>query len=294
MNPKIGIVTVLYNSETVLEEFFATLSEQTYTNFILYVVDNKSPDNSLALSKKLATIYSFSTVIIENNENSGVAGGNNLGILKALADGCDTILLSNNDVVLQPETIEKLIEGMYAHKTNMVVPKIYFHGTNQIWTAGGCFLPFRGGVAHIGALEEDKGQYNEPKSIDYAPTCFMLVQKEVFERAGIMDEKYFVYWDDTDFVYRALKKKETLWYIPNSVVHHKESTSTGKGSKFKVYYMKRNLIYFARKNFAFPYAFYVICFNIAEHVFKHIFRWKYDLWKEGIRGFKDGFKMQIR
>ncbi len=55
MNEKIGIVTVLYNSESVLSEFFETLNRQTYKNFVLYVVDNLSPDGSLDLSKKIKT-----------------------------------------------------------------------------------------------------------------------------------------------------------------------------------------------------------------------------------------------
>jgi len=294
MNPKIGIVTVLYNSTTVLVDFFATLNEQTYKNFVLYVIDNKSPDNALAISKQLATSSWFQTVVIENNENFGVAKGNNIGISKALKDECDMVLLSNNDVMLEPNTIENLLNGMEAQKTNMAVPKIYFHGTNLIWTAGGRFIRHRGGVSHTGALETDHRQYNQPRLINYAPTCFMLVRRDVFARIGIMDEKYFVYWDDTDFVYRAIKQNESLWYIPDSVVYHKESTSTGNGSKFQTYYMRRNLIYFSRKNYSSLYSSYVITFSIAEHLFKHIFKWKFDLWKEALRGYKDGFKIPLK
>ena len=294
MNPKIGIVTVLYNSETVLNEFFASLNEQSFQNFILYVIDNKSPDNSLALSRKLAETSTFKTVVIANEENSGVAKGNNIGIVKAMEDDCDMILLSNNDVTLELNTIEILLEGMESQKTNMVVPKIYFYGTNKIWTAGGRFIKHRGCVMHTGSLEVDYGQYNKRRSIGYAPTCFMLIKKEVFNKVGLMDEKYFVYWDDTDFVYRAIKQKESLWYIPESLVHHNESTSTGKLSKFKIYYMCRNLIYFSRKNYSFFYGSYVIIFNMSEHFFKHIFKWKFSLWKEGVRGFIDGFKLSLK
>ncbi len=294
MNPKIGIVTVLYNSETVLKEFFTSLIEQSFQNFILYVIDNNSPDKSLDLSKKLAKSCPFKTVIIANDENTGVAKGNNIGIVKAMNDDCDMILLSNNDVTLEPNTIEVLLEGMITQKTNIVVPKIYFYGTNKIWTAGGRFIKHRGCVMHTGSLETDYGQYENRRSIGYAPTCFMLIRKEVFPKVGLMDEKYFVYWDDTDFVYRAIKQNETLWYIPESLVHHNESTSTGKYSKFKIYYMSRNLIYFSLKNYSFLYGCYVIIFNISEHLFKHIFKWEFSLWKEGVRGYFDGFKLSMR
>ena len=93
MNHTIGIVTVLYNSETVLADYFSSLNSQTYRNFIVYIVDNKSPDNSLAFSHELAETSFFQTVFIENDENVGVAKGNNLGINKAILDGCDMVLL---------------------------------------------------------------------------------------------------------------------------------------------------------------------------------------------------------
>ena len=168
------------------------------------------------------------------------------------------------------------------------------YGTKIIWTAGGRFIRHRGGVLHIGAYETDYGQYNQRKFINYAPTCFMLIHKDVFTRIGIMDEKYFVYWDDTDFVYRALKQKESLWYIPESLVNHKVSTSTGNGSKFRMYYMKRNLIYFSLKNYNPVYAVYVITFDIAEHLFKHIFNLNFNLWKKGLSGYLDGFKLSFK
>jgi len=293
MNPKIGIVTVLYNSERVLLEFFDSLGIQTYQNFVLYVIDNKSPDNSLQMSTELSKSHTFSTKIIACEVNYGVAKGNNIGIKAALEDECDFVLLSNNDVVLLPETIERLLKGMTMHGTNMAVPKIYIYDTNQFWAAGGRFIKHRGFVGHFGAKEIDNGQYDVAKSVNYAPTCFMLIHKDVFNKVGFMDEKYFVYWDDTDFVYRAIKKNETLWYLPDAVLYHNESTSTGKNSKFRSYYMSRNFIYFARKNYSMFYRLYVIVFNLTEHFTKHLFKMNFSLWKESLRGYVDGFRMKV-
>jgi GT2 family glycosyltransferase len=290
--PLIGVVTVLYNSSTVLNEFFSSLNLQTYTNLIVYVIDNKSQDNSLQMTRELAQGCKFNTVIIEHDKNYGVAKGNNTGIERALQDGCDMILLSNNDVTLLPDTIEKLLTGLEDQHAAMAVPKIYYHGTDQIWTAGGRFIKWRGVVAHIGALEHDCGQYDERRPVGYAPTCFMLIRKDVFGKVGLMDETYFVYWDDTDFVFRALKQGEILWYIPDSALYHKENTSTGTGSKFQIYYMRRNLVYFSLKNYSSLYAAYVILVNVAEHVLRNVFSWEQELWKTGINGYLDGFKIK--
>lgn len=251
---KIGVVTVLYNSVSVLEDFFATLDKQTYTDFILYVIDNNSVDDSLKVARKLAGEVSFKCVFIANDENYGVAKGNNIGIRAALKDGCDLVLLSNNDIVLVPDTIGSLLAGMLENQAVMAVPKIYFHGTNLIWAAGGSFVYLKGYTRHTGLKEEDRGQYDVTRQISYAPTCFMLIDAAVFKRVGEMDEKYFVYYDDTDFVWRAVKQgKERMVYIPASRLWHKESVSVGgQMSDFAITYMNRNAVYFARKNFSFP------------------------------------------
>ena len=254
-NGKIGIVTVLYKSETVLEDFFRTLNEQSYKNFILYVIDNKSPDNSLNKSKELAKSVWFETKFIENDDNYGVAKGNNQGIEAALKDGCDYVLLSNNDVVLKPDTIEKLYIGLVENNSDMAVPKIYFYGTNLIWMAGGKITWYNGFIKHFGYKKEDRGQFDRCNKTYYAPSCFMLIRREVFATIGMMDEKYFVYYDDTDFVYRARNKK--LVYIYSSILEHKESISTGINSDFTIYYLFRNRIYFAKKHRCFFYIFYI-------------------------------------
>ena len=265
---KIGIVTVLYKSETVLEDFFRTLNEQSYQNFILYIIDNKSPDDSLNKSKELAKFVWFKTVFIENDDNYGVAKGNNQGIEAALNDNCDFVLLSNNDVVLQPDTIENLLLGLTKNNTDMAVPKIYFYDTGLIWSAGGKFNKLRGTTEHFGYNKKDNKRYERNYPIDYAPTCFMLIKKDVFTKIGRMDEKYFVYYDDTDFIYRAKQNKIKLFYICNSVIIHKESTCTGKLSDFSLYYSLRNRIYFAKKHRRFFYIFY-----IENLIYHYSIRW---------------------
>lgn len=287
---KIGIVTVLYNSESVLNEFFKTLSEQTYTNFILYVVDNLSPDGSLQLSKKLSDEYPFQTIIIENENNYGVAKGNNIGIIKAVEDHCDFILLSNNDIALENNALENLLSGLHKHNADLVVPKIFFYGTNKIWAAGGGYKKRNGLTVQYGQEEEDHGQFNTDQKVDYAPTCFMLIKREVFKSVGLMDENYFVYYDDTDFVYRALNKNnKTLWYIADSVIHHNESTSTGKMSDFSVKFLWRNLVYFSLKNYSFFYGLYVTLYNLLYITVILYFKYPRKQWKIALKAYKEGF-----
>ncbi|WP_071149713.1 glycosyltransferase family 2 protein [Bacteroides ndongoniae] len=291
---KIGIVTVLYNSESVLEDFFRTLNEQTYKNFILYLVDNNSNDLSVSKGREYSGKVDFECKWLLQNENVGVAEGNNIGIKAALADGCNYILLSNNDVVLQGKTIEVLLDGMLSMNASMAVPKIYYWDNPQkIWMAGGGFQWLQFSTFHRGEGCFDKGQYNKKISIKYAPTCFMLINATVFARVGFMDKRYFVYYDDTDFVWRSVKLGiEKLVYIPESVLLHKVSSCTGGAeSDFSIYYSKRNHIYFARK-FCHGIHFIIFtCYLIVHFLFRKLFLYDRKKLILILRSYKDGWNL---
>lgn len=264
MNEHLGLVTVLYNCEGVLQEFFDTLAIQTYKDFELIIVDNLSKDKSLETCKKLAESAPFKCYFIENKDNFGVAAGNNQGIKLALEHNCDKILLTNNDIVLRGDTIQKLYDIHCAKNADLSIPKIYYAGTNTIWCAGGKFNKLKGTTTHFGYCKDDDGGFDSVKQVEYAPTCFMLINKNVFNTVGLMDEKFFVYYDDTDFVYRSvINNSFSLWYIPDSIIYHKVSFSTGSESDFNIRYMLRNRIYFAKKHNKFPHLYYYI--NILYH-----------------------------
>lgn len=267
-NKRIGIVTVLYNSESVLDDFYNTLNKQNYKNIVLYVVDNKSPDKSIEKIRVLSKNVFFETVIIENDDNYGVAKGNNIGIEKALADGCDCVLLSNNDVVYYEDTISCLIDSMEHNKVNICVPKILIYDNKNIWYGGGALSSITYRTRHFGIDTPDKGQFDKEKYVSYSPTCVMLINKEVFSLVGFMDEKYFVYWDDTDFVYRVSKKREKILYVPKACLEHKESVCTGNKSDFFYRYIYRNREYFIKKHCKYRNILYFIDFVYLHTVLK--------------------------
>jgi GT2 family glycosyltransferase len=296
-SPRIGIVTVLYNSEDVLSEYYHSLNIQSYKNFILYVVDNNSPDNSLKHSQSLLKLVNFKYLIIENESNFGVAKGNNIGIRQALKGGCDLILLSNNDIKLKNDTIQILMNGMVLSKADMAVPKIYYYKTNKLWFAGGQIDKIKGVTRHRGIGEEDIGQYDETELIGYAPTCFMLIDKIIFLKVGMMDEAYFVYYDDTDFVFRVIDKyHQDLIYIPSSTIEHNESHSTGGGeSPFTLFYKSRNRIYFMRKHLKRHQVVRVFLVVMLKHIIKYLINYKKSrvAWRQGISGLIEGLQLEI-
>jgi GT2 family glycosyltransferase len=243
---KIGVVTVTYNSETVLQEFFDSLASQTHRNFVLYVVDNASHDQTLEMTRQRTD---FPVFIVANEKNLGVAEGNNQGIRAALADRCECILLLNNDTVFPANLITQLYAGLARYHCDMTTGKMYYHDKPDVfWCAGGHFQPWLGyRNQHDGIEQKDTGQFEQPRRVTYTPTCCLLVRRSVFDRVGLMDSRYFVYSDDADFLYRCLKQGLTTWYVPDAKLWHKVNSLTGGLSDFTVHYCTRNRMYFMRK-----------------------------------------------
>ena len=244
---KIGIVTVTYNSALMLHDFFESLDQQTYKDFIVFVVDNASKDATL---KQLRERNSERLVIIDNETNMGVAAGNNQGIRYAVEAGCEYVLLINNDVLFDSEMIARLMRGMKESECSMTVPMIYFQvPSTRIWAAGGEFRTALGfSVSHRHANEEDSSAACQPTRIDYAPTCCVLIRREVFADVGLMDERYFVYSDDVDFMFRARRLHISMFLIPGAKLWHKVNGLTGAESDFSYFYGARGRALFLYKH----------------------------------------------
>ncbi len=251
IQPKIGIVTVLYRSANVLNEFFECLNAQTYKNFVLYIIDNASPDDSVAICKRYTGNTWYDSEIIETGENGGIARGNNIGIEMALADDCDLVLLANNDIEFAPDTISTLVESMRRNGADMVVPKLYNFFNGNVQFAGGGFDCWTFPISVEGFECKDSEKFNNPHFIEFAPTCFMLFKREVFDTTGRMDERFFVYFDDTDFIWRAVRQNGfKLFYEPSARINHRQGNSSGSSmNRFCLEMDFRNMAYFMNKYF---------------------------------------------
>jgi GT2 family glycosyltransferase len=294
VKPMLGLVTVLFNSDDVLDGFFRSLSLQSFKDYQLYLIDNTPNDKSDLLIDELTVKYGISNFThLRNTENVGVAKGNNQGIELSLKVGTSYTLLLNNDIEFeQPDLLQGLINRAVKNQESLIVPKILFYDSKLIWTAGGKHLKFRATTKHIGEGEPDTQIYNQEKYVDYAPTCFMLIDNKVFQKVGLMDERYFVYYDDTDFIYRAVKLGYKVLYLPEYVVLHKVGSLTGGDeSLFNIYWGTRNRIYFIRKNYGFFWRVMAISFTL---LWKGIKCTKYSTSKreKTLAGIRDGFRIQ--
>jgi len=243
----IGMVTVTYNSRAVIQDFIESVLQQSYRNFKLYIVDNCSSDDTLSF---LARFTDPRLVVLPSSTNLGIAEGNNVGVRAALDNGCASVLLINNDTVFGPELLSTLDQGLGEYQCEMIVPKIlYFDPPDRIWSAGGAFSVLRGRPKHLGFGRRDDGRFDDSREVEYGPTCCMLVKREVFERIGFMDPKYFVYFDDADFCMRAHRAGVKLVYSPDTKLFHKVSSLIGHRSDTSIRYVTRNHVYYVLKHF---------------------------------------------
>lgn len=245
---KVGMVTVTYNSGAVIDGFMKSVLEQSYKNLLLYAIDNASSDDTI---RKIDKYHMENLRLIANAENLGIAEGNNQGIRRAIDDDCDAVLLLNNDTEFAPDLVDSLVSGLNRYACDIVSPKIVFHDRpNVIWSAGGGFNPSRGYAAfHYGLEQPDAGKFDQPRTVEHAPACCSLIRVGVFERIGMMDARYFIYLDDTDFSYRALLAGVRTVYLPSARVLHKASSLTGGAeSEICLRYRTRNQVYFMLKH----------------------------------------------
>ncbi len=290
---RIGVVTVTYNSASVLDDFLASVRKQSYPDFLLYIIDSGSTDNSVA---KLAEISDPCVRIVASATNIGFAAGCNVGIKMAIEDGCDSVMLLNNDTVFEGDLFQRLLDGLEEHHCDMTSPKmLYFDAPNKIWAAGGHlnkWLGYRN--SHDGANQLDDGRFDRARRVSFTPFCCVLIRSSVIQTLGYLDEKYFVYTEDADYCFRALRANLSLWYLPESKLLHKVSSLTGHLSDFMVRYCTRNRSYFLYKHFSTGYA---NLWNALYWIYQcsrygigkdssAIWRLKYDAMREGLELYK--------
>lgn len=261
-------VTVTYNSAAVLEPFLASYRAQTGVEHMLIIIDNASTDGTRAL---LDVIDDPNILVIHNDRNLGVAAANNQGIEEGLKCNAERIVLINNDTVFEPNLLACLDQSLRNSGASAVSPLIPFYDyPDKIWFGGGHFSKRRGvRSVHDNEKRPLSVVGTSPFLIDYAPTCCVMFDASVFAEIGMMDERYFVYWDDVDFMWRM--KQFGLKIILDPSVHllHKVSISTGgRLSDFSIKYSFRNQIFYTYKFHGLLWSAYTAIMAMIAGVFR--------------------------
>lgn len=244
-SPLVFIIVLNWNGKDDTLECLVSLQKLEYSNFKILVVDNGSYDGL-----EDAVRSSFPSVnFIQTGKNLGYAGGNNVGIRFALSQGADYIWLLNNDTTVDAKALTALVETAQSDpKIAFVGSKIYFYDRpTTIWFAGGEIDLSKGGLTnHRGFNQEDNGQFDAVSDVGYVTGCSLLAGRVVISAIGLIPEKYFLYFEETDWNLKAQNKGFRTVIAPESRVWHKYAFNKGR-SKRLIYYSFRNRIHLVKK-----------------------------------------------
>lgn len=238
---KIGIIVLSYknvNDTIDCINSLKSLNNKHAKTIKIILVDN-SPNKSFLDTIK-SHINGFESIYLE--ENNGYSAGNNVGIRMAIAQGCDYILILNNDTIVEPDFLDELLE-CYNEDVGIVAPVILRFDDKKNWSTGGKYRKLLCNYIML----RDNLSYN--REAEFINGCCFLASRQIFEEVGFLSEKYFMYGEDADFCYQLTKHGYKNVVAYKSIIYHKVSASTGIGSLFQTYYIYRNRLLFIQSNF---------------------------------------------
>lgn len=238
-----------------------SMSQLQYQNLRQVLIDNGSTDGT---PTTVATLFPEVEMII-NKENLGFAAGCNVGLQYALSQNADYILLLNNDIELDPMALRHLLDQARPD-VGMVAPKIYYHADpKRIWSVGGQRHPLTIEKINDACGQYDTGQWNSVLERDYLVGCALLFSRQFLVEVGLFDERFFMYYEDSDLSIRARKAGFKLILAPRAHIWHKIAVSSGGSySPNERYWMARSSILFFHKHASRWQKFIVIPFRIGS------------------------------
>ena len=281
----LSIITINYNGLKDTCELIESLPLEDKSIEVIVVDNASAQDEATIIEERYPQVK-----IIRSKKNLGFAGGNNLGIKAAKGK---YLFFLNNDTLLKPQTsdIRSLIARLKSSpKIGIVCPKIKFSWGDQLiqFASYTPLSPITMRNKAIGCGEVDHGQFDTPHPTPYAHGAAMMIKREVIEKAGLMPECYFLYYEELDWSMMIRHAGYEIWYEPTCTVFHKESQTTGQNSPLRTYYITRNRLLFAQRNqqdmTKYITYLYLIGIVTIRDLLKYSFQQRWDLVRATIRG----------
>jgi len=238
--PVVDIIILNWNGLVDTLECINSIMQCDYQNLRIIVVDNGSTDDSVVSIK--ATFPDIT--LLETGENLGYAEGNNVGIRYSLENAPDYLLVLNNDTVIDPKMISALVNTAKEFPSGILGPLTYYHDQpDTIWWAGTVWVTEKSHFTHRGDREIDnENKYCQIQECDYVVGSALFASSEVFRTTGLLDARYFLTFEETDWCYRAKQFGYKSYCIPDAKLWHKVSSSLGAGSALQHYFYMRNAL----------------------------------------------------
>jgi len=245
MQPLLYIIILNNNRREDTLACLASLSRSDYKNIKIILLDNASTDGSV---ETVRTAYPEVQIILLR-ENLGYAGNNNVGINAALEQGAEWVLILNDDTILDPSCLSLLMQvGESDSAIGIVGPMVYhFDEPNVIQSAGGMLGKYWTSI-HLGQNEVDLGQFPSVHQVEWISGCAILVRRMVIEQVGVLDQNYFLYWEETEWCIRASKAGWSIAHIPQAKIWHKGVKRDNQPKPYVTYYVTRNHLFTLAKH----------------------------------------------
>lgn len=290
---KVSVIILNWNGLQETSECLESLQKINYHDYRVIVVDNGSRIDEARILRQTFGDY---IEVIEHGKNLGYARGMNTGINYARDKyHPDYFLLLNNDTTQDPEFLDRLLIALEAYPgAGIAGPKVYYYDKPRIIQHIGANVNmYTGAASYYGLMQEDTGQYDEVREVDWVAPC-VLLKSDVIEKTGGFDDSFFAYWEDADLCIRAKHEGYTTIYVPDSRIWHKLGAATGNLSERMYYFTARNLVWFMRKNAtAFQYrcfVMYLTGYNIWAISAYLMIKDRKPMLKGFWRGVRDGLK----
>jgi GT2 family glycosyltransferase len=260
--PPVTIIIVAWNQLEKTLACLDTVATLEYPRFRALLVDNGS-EPPLA---EFICVNHPTVEVLRLPRNLGFAGGYNAGLRRALAGDSRHCLLLNNDTLLAPDALDRLVAEIETGlDIGLVTAKIYYAAEpRRIWTVGAnlnIFLDLKDG----GQGQIDAGQWDASRDIDFAPFTAVLIRREALEQVGLLDEGYFLYYEDMDYCRRARAAGWRLRLRPDALVFHDVSASTGgRDSPLERYWMAQSSGRYFRAHGRGPRLLLIIPFRLGS------------------------------
>lgn len=250
INPFVSLVVLHYKHPELTIKLLESLHDTTYKNYEIILVDNseKKECEKYRMKKYIPRHANFS--YLPQSKNLGYAGGMNRGIQKSNGD---YVVLMNNDIILLGNWLEELVKVIEGNGSIGVISGMAIYDDGTIQKMGEVETnPFILRYKSLKKGEKDHGQYSEIVNVDVVSGSCWMVRKEVFDKIGLLDERFFIEWDEVDFCYRARKAGYVTVVNPKSKIYHVGSASINLKSYLFNFHYRKNRIAFILKNLSIP------------------------------------------
>jgi GT2 family glycosyltransferase len=245
MSPRVALIILCYNGFDDTLACLRSLAQIDYPRdrYEIVIVDNASSDGT---PQTVRAAFPTATVI-ETGANLGFAAGNNVGIRYALEQNHDYVLLLNNDTEVAANFLRMLVDAAESDPAIGVAgPTIYYYERpDLIWSAGG-MIDWRQGTSRMYTDKSDINPQVVLRDVDFVTGCALLCKRTALERAGLLDERFFMYYEETEWCVRIARAGFRIVHAPGATVLHKIPLNARFDKEYLAYYMTRNRLLFLR------------------------------------------------